>query len=168
MDKCHTCGVETTNSVCRRCLEAIHKYQEDIVDGTYAKEPFQDHIVGVVIVDCDELDNNNNVVRSLSIKLPVYDFMHMEANDDYSPDSKDSKLREECLIFTWESSKDGSLEEIISWIYRGSKYSVLCHGIDYNFNRFTYSFKVLGSRKSKENKDEVRAKRLLDLYPSKT
>lgn len=166
MDKCGICSVETTNGVCERCLATIHKYQDDVVDGRYAKEPFQDHIVGVVEVDYDELGADGSAVRSASMKLPVYDFMHTGANDDWSPDSKDPMWREEELVFTWETSDEKSLEEIISLVYRGNKSGITCHGIEYNFKEFVYSFKVLGSRKSKEKMlDQVRAKRLLDLYP---
>lgn len=170
MAKCCYCDNEDDEyGICEDCLEVIHKYQEAIVGGGEPEVPFYDHIVGMVEVTCNKLDYYHKVIETWSVKLPVYDFMHMEANDDYSPDSEDSELREEKLSFTWKDSKDSSLEEIISEVYRGDNDYTKFNGDEYSFTDFKYSFKVLGSRKSKgKSEDEVRAKRLLDLYSRKT
>lgn len=173
MDKCHYCDKKKElYGLCNRCRGIISDYQQDVVMRHHTKRPFEDHIVGTVTITVDEL-KENKVISTSFIYLPAYDFMHLEANDDYSPDSTDYKLHEETLEFEWETSEDSSLEAIISGVYLGSfRDGFDVYGTKYIFRKFKYSFEVCGSHKKrikkmqlkKMSEAEIQAERLLDLY----
>lgn len=162
---CYCEGKANSYGICEDCLQAIRNYQMALVKrNDDVSRPFEDNIVGMVEVECETFDNWGESMGVKDLTLPVYDFMHLAANDDYSPDAPDSELRTVELKFAkYEETDDLSLEEVISWVYEELRDDL--YNYTYVFKNFYYCFKVRGSRKSKgKTEAEIHAKRLLDLY----
>lgn len=167
--------------LCMDCSIAIEDYavlklsQSGVeLRGTSPDAPLKDHIVGYAEMKFEHhiFSNKSEEVKQLGYKeilLPVYDFFHKLANDDYSPDAVDAKERTVTLSFTTSCPRNESrLEEVIANHYRYFEDD----NIGYELVSLKYEFVVRGSRKSKRKietdiESETQKKRLLDLYETK-